>query len=220
MSRFTPIIWFCLFVFQINPGSCQNPDYWSEPGHPDYWSEPGQNCDNPEEVSKLLNMNPSQCSIIRGKSDEQAFSLCKTHLNAKLEKKCEYSAVENPGELLYCKKRGELTCCFANESCATWSNIDSNIYTNAREYLMNKTNVLNNLVKITGYKTCHHLSSLDASKCANDCKKLEKGKFAKNCKSTGGLFKCCIRRDTRNCHECRYCCTLNHGFKTWLVSSS
>ena len=38
---------------------------------------------------------------------------------------------------------------------------------------------LNKLVKSMGYKTCHHLNSLDASQCADDCKKLENKKFAK-----------------------------------------
>jgi hypothetical protein len=134
--------------------------------------------------------------------------LCKTHLTPILQKKCEYSKIKNAGELLYCKQRGVVTCCFANESCDSWPSLQNKIYKNAREYLINKTDVLNKLVKLMGYKTCHHLNSLDASQCADDCKKLEKEQFAKTCKSKGGLFKCCIRRDKRSCHECRYCCTL------------
>ena len=56
-----------------------------------------------------------------------------------------------------------------------------------------------------GYKTCHALNtSLDASICAKDCERLEKHKFAKDCKHRGGLYKCCIRRDAAFCHECRY----------------
>ena len=51
-------------------------------------------------------MNPSQCKLIRGESDEGAFSKCKTHLTSILQKKCGFSQVDNPGELLYCKKRG------------------------------------------------------------------------------------------------------------------
>ena len=48
----------------------------------------------------------------------------------------------------------------------------------------------------SGYKTCHYLgSSLNASNCADDCNKLEKEDFAKDCELKGGLFKCCIRRD-------------------------
>ena len=56
-----------------------------------------------------------------------------------------------------------------------------------------------------GYKTCHALkSSLDASICAKDCEGLKKDKFATDCQDRGGLYKCCIRRDAANCHECRY----------------
>ena len=104
MSCFTLLMLLCIIVIQINPSSCRTEDYWSD----DFDS--GQNCEKPEEIAKLLKMNPSQCNIIRGESDEQAFSLCKTHLTAILQKKCEYSKVENPGELLYCKKRGAVTC--------------------------------------------------------------------------------------------------------------
>ena len=181
---------------------CQQVDYWSD----DFDS--GQNCEKNNEIEKLKRMNPSQCKIVNGETDEEAFSKCKRHLTTVLQKKCEFSEVKNPGELFYCKIRGRVTCCFGNESCKTWFDIYGSFTEKGREYLMNRTNVLNNLVKITGYKTCHHLKSLDASKCANDCKKFEKGKFARNCKSTGGLFKCCIRRDKWKCHECRYCCTL------------
>ena len=59
-----------------------------------------------------------------------------------------------------------------------------------------------------GYKSCHSIDSLDATKCAEDCKEFEKQEFAKNCTENGGLFKCCIRRDKMFCHECRFCCTL------------
>ena len=60
-------------------------------------------------------------------------------------------------------------------------------------------------MKPMGYKTCHALNtSLDASICAKDCERLEKHKFAKDCKHRGGLYKCCIRRDAAFCHECRY----------------
>ena len=56
-----------------------------------------------------------------------------------------------------------------------------------------------------GYKTCHVLnSSLDATVCAKDCDRLKKEKFATECRDSGGLYKCCIRRDAAFCHECRY----------------
>ena len=75
MLIFAKFIWLILSCHMIQ-GKCQNEEYWSD----DF--DPGQNCDKPEEIAKLLKMNPSQCNIIRGESDEQAFSLCKTHLTA------------------------------------------------------------------------------------------------------------------------------------------
>ena len=75
-------------------------------------------------------------------------------------------------------------------------------------YLSNRKKALDHLKNLVGYKTCHHIDSLDATKCADDCKRMEEEKFAKNCTDTGGLFKCCIRRDKMGCHECRFCCTL------------
>ena len=87
--------------------------------------------------------------------------------------------------------------------------MENQIYENAKKYLRDPQSVLKELVDPEiGYKSCHHLKSDDVSKCANDCKALEKRKFAKNCSNTGGFFKCCIRRDKRGCHECKFCCTL------------
>ena len=48
-------------------------------------------------------------------SDEKtAFLKCKTRLAHRLQKKCSFSQVENPGILLYCKIRGNIDCCFRN----------------------------------------------------------------------------------------------------------
>ena len=96
----------------------------------------------------------------------------------------------------------------SNATCSSWAAIRNGLYNKAKEYLTERKKVLNRLVSKVGYKTCHHLNSLDATVCANDCKEMERGKFAKNCTANGGLFKCCIRRDKMACHECRYCCTL------------
>ena len=86
--------------------------------------------------------------------------------------------------------------------------MDEKLYERAKTYLKDKNGTLSSFVKSVGYKTCHSLNSRDASKCAEDCKNLEKENFATNCTSNGGLFKCCVRRDKRGCHECRFCCTL------------
>jgi len=86
---------------------------------------------------------------------------------------------------------------------------DIALYEDAKEYLVDKRKVLDEMVEIEGYKSCHPLdSSLDATECADDCKKFETEEFGRKCTRNGGLFKCCIRRDKKFCHECRFCCTL------------
>ena len=111
------------------------------------------------------------------------------------------------GQLLYCKDKININCCYRNETCAVWSN-SLPMYKKAKEYLKDKKSVLKRFVKSLGYKTCHHLDSLDAGKCADDCQRMEEDKFAKNCTSGGGLFKCCIRRAKQGCNKCENCCTL------------
>ena len=69
-SNFTFFILSSLIATQIYPGYCQE-DYWSD----DF--DPGHQCENPEEIVKLSNMN--HCKYVRFKSDEQALRLCKTH---------------------------------------------------------------------------------------------------------------------------------------------
>ena len=74
-----------------------------------------------------------------------------------------------------------------------------------REYLTNPEGFLDKTIRPMGYKTCHALnSSLDATVCAKDCDHFKKQDFAKKCKETGGLYKCCIHREAADCHECRY----------------
>ena len=80
-----------------------------------------------------------------------------------------------------------------NETCDDWNNIQEKLYTKSKEYLTNRDQVLDRMVTSVGYKTCHHIDSLDATICANDCKKFEQDEFAKNCTKNEGLFKCCIR---------------------------
>ena len=84
------------------------------------------------------------------------------------------------------------------------------MYDKALKYQSNPKKHLKSLIKDVGYDTCHQIKGYDASKCHKDCKKLEKSKFAKDCKNkSNGVFKCCIRRDKEFCHECRFCCTLS-----------
>ena len=175
----------------------------------DYWSDDfdvSQDCKYTDEIKKIPK---HQCvSTAADKDNERVISLCKTKLSNALKKECAISRVENPGKLMYCTSRGISNCCFSNHTCASGDQFQNAIYDKAKEYLQAKDVMLNHFVKSLGYKTCHLLDSLDASKCAKDCKKIEKSDFAKKCKSDGGFFKCCIRRDKRSCNECRFCCTL------------
>ena len=178
----------------------------------DSWSdefESSQNCQSMEDVRRLK-INSSQCvEITTEKNSKDAFRVCKNHLSVKLKKKCEKSKVKNPGKLLYCKIKSSITCCFVEATCFTWSGINLKMYHLAKDYLTDTEGFLSQLTKSEGYKTCHALgTSLDTSICAKDCEELENGRFAKNCATKGWLFKCCIRRDKRFCHECRFCCTL------------
>ena len=65
---------------------------------------------------------------------------------------------------------------------------------NSIKFLKDKRKYLSNLVDNGGYDTCHPITGYDASVCEEDCNKLEKSEFAKNCSANDdGLFKCCIR---------------------------
>merc|ERR1719153_174650 len=179
----------------------------------DYWTDDfdaSKNCDNEEEIARLSNLTPTQCVRVQVIDDEEkAFLQCKAILGGKIQEKCKDKKINNPGRLFYCKDRGHIACCHRNTTCFSWNNIQTQLYIDAKEYLMNKKKELARMVEEEGYKSCHPIdSSLDATECAEDCKKFETEKFGKNCTKNGGLFKCCIRRDKKFCHECRFCCTL------------
>ena len=112
--------------------------------------------------------------------------------------------MKDPGNLLYCKNRGNMQCCFENATCSHFMSWGRDALEAATSYLSNPKAYLENLVIRTGYSSCHHLgTSLDTTSCAKDCEKLSQHAFAKNCTAKGGFFKCCIRRDKARCHECR-----------------
>ena len=144
------------------------------------------------------------------KSDEYTLSLCKIYVISLLQKKCSLLGVKDPGRLFYCKTSPEsMRCCFSDDKCNGLTSFQSRLYTLPKAYLMDKAKVLDHFMDDLGYSSCYDLGdSLDATKCANDCRELEKSDFARNCKRENGLFKCCIRRDKQYCHECRFCCTL------------
>ena len=60
-------------------------------------------------------------------------------------------------------------------------------------FLRSPQNFLQTRIDKLGYDTCHRTKGYDAEECYNDCQKLKKSDFAKQCKKDGGLFKCCIR---------------------------
>merc|ERR1719369_824063 len=111
----------------------------------DYWSDEfdvSQNCENKDEIERLLDLTPTQCTriMLNAGNEEKTFQSCKRHLQDKVKEKCEDVKVDKPGILLYCKKRGYLSCCFRNETCATWSNMRKSSYEKAKEYLTNREN--------------------------------------------------------------------------------
>ncbi|XP_023335739.1 uncharacterized protein LOC111707000 isoform X2 [Eurytemora carolleeae] len=184
--------------------------------HPDsYWSEDydkAKNCENESLIAKLLHdeETKSQCHEEVGElNDIQEFQNCKLMLAKSLGTKCASSTVKKAGDLLYCKSSLRTVCCYHNHTCVQdWMEVLDNFGLKAQDFLKDK-NLWLNEEKKKGYSSCHALnSSLDASICQEDCKNLEKSDFGKQCKKDGGFFKCCVRRDKANCHECRFCCTL------------
>ena len=65
--------------------------------------------------------------------------------------------------------------------------------TQSIKFLNNPQEFLADMVKNLNYDTCHTIKEYDATICAEDCKRLEREDFAKECAKNGGLFKCCIR---------------------------
>ena len=98
------------------------------------------------------------------------------------------------GTLHYCQIKGQTRCCFKNEKCDKDMTvvIDKSIES-AIGFLEDPDGYLSRLVTENGYDVCHRIDGLDASKCSDECKKLEKSSFANDCAKDGGVFKCCIR---------------------------
>merc|ERR1719153_1008949 len=108
----------------------------------DYWTDDfdaSKNCDNEEEMARLSNLTPTQCVRVQVIDDEEkAFLQCKAILGGKIQEKCKDKKINNPGRLFYCKDRGHITCCHRNTTCFSWNNIQTQLYIDAKEYLMNK----------------------------------------------------------------------------------
>ena len=85
-------------------------------------------------------------------------------------------------------------CCFQNEECGyDMTQTNDAMYIKSLNYLKNITGYLTNLEIKNGYDRCHSTMRYDASQCARDCQNSENSRFAKVCKESGGLYKCCIR---------------------------
>ncbi|XP_023345922.1 uncharacterized protein LOC111714920 [Eurytemora carolleeae] len=180
-------------------------DYWSE----DY--DTAKNCKS-EDLIIEIKQNKTQgfCEEEVGDlSDEKVFQNCKLNMAKTLGSLCRSTTVEQAGELLYCKNNMQTVCCARNYNCTkTWDTISERFVDKAISFLKDQDKFLAEEKK-KGYASCHSLnSSLDASICQQDCTKYEESDFAKKCKNDEGYFKCCVRRDKANCHECRFCCTL------------
>ena len=66
------------------------------------------------------------------------------------------------------------------------------MYNKAEEFISNTTLKLQEWEDL-GHDKCYRTEEYDVRLCHEDCKKREKGDFAKKCKKDGGLFKCCVR---------------------------
>ena len=74
-----------------------------------------------------------------------------------------------------------------------WEGHEKETFAKSVKFLRSPERFVSKLVEDLGYDTCHVTKEYDASKCHQDCIKLEKSSFAKNCTKNGGLYKCCIR---------------------------
>ncbi|XP_023340610.1 uncharacterized protein LOC111710724 isoform X2 [Eurytemora carolleeae] len=185
-------------------------------GGSEYWSEDydtSKNCKDEQTILKIMtsgNSSLGHCEDEVGDlSDVQVFQSCKFKLAKAVATACSSTTVKDGGKLLYCKNNKLTTCCYHQHKCVeNWNAIKGDYTKTAEAFLRDKKAWLEN-EKSKGYETCQALdSSYDASVCQKDCTSQETSDFAKQCSAQGGFFKCCIRRDKANCHECRYCCTL------------
>jgi len=188
------------------------------------WSQDfdtNENCAQEEKINELKISKASQCVEVadNGGTPSIALKKCVIQLERRLGMMCQYTAIENAGNLHYCSHGETMVCCFDDYTCVPDEGKNQETYIEeASKYLKDPEDYMENVKTEMGYQTCHPLkSSMDATVCANDCKEMEKEKFATDCKKKGGLFKCCIRRDAYFCNECRFCCTL--GICTLPTSS-
>jgi len=208
------MIWILFLIIHVqSSGSVK--DYWNE----EY--DEGKNCESEDVITELNigNTAKEQCTINYSIDPKEAITLCKAELGGQLIYACRFTKVHKVGDLLYCKNRGQTTCCFVNHECVgTWKDISMRLIDTAEEYLTDKEGYLKNLQSTLGYHTCHPIEGYDASKCAEDCEAYKDTPLSRECEKKKGTLKCCIRRDKFFCDECRFCCTL--PFCTYIDSES
>ncbi|XP_023340366.1 uncharacterized protein LOC111710494 isoform X2 [Eurytemora carolleeae] len=143
-------------------GVCYADEYWSE----DYDS--GKNCKDENLIVEInKNAEPGFCEAELGKlNDTKVFQSCKLKLSRTLAGRCQSTAIDKPGTLLYCENQKWTICCSHDYKCVKdWLSISDNFSTTAATYLKNKDKWLEG-EKSKGYETCHALySSLDPSIC-------------------------------------------------------
>jgi len=191
------------WAFLLAGSLAEVPDYYNQDFDKD------KNCESKELINELFKTNKNRCVKIDSKDKYEALRMCKKELQPRLLHECRLTQVLEPGKLLYCHDHGITNCCFNEHKCeSTWDDINKKYEDVAIDYMKNKKEVLDKEKKELGYKTCHPIKGHDASKCAEDCKEHKDSPLAKECEKRNGLFKCCIRRDKKNCDDCQFCCTL------------
>ena len=58
-----------------------------------------------------------------------------------------------------------------NEKCWNWKDFQGTAFEEAKLFLKDSQRYLKGKMTVKGYNTCNPLDSLDASSCAEDCKK-------------------------------------------------
>jgi len=193
-----------LSLLSISTGKVK--DYWDE----DY--DDGKNCVSEKEIAELteLDLAEKQCHYSYIIDPVEAIRDCKERLASKLLFECKMTRIKKAGDLLYCKNRGQTTCCFVNHQCDQYmSDRIQEIPEQAVQFLKDKEGSLEHIRSAEGFHKCYPIDGYDATKCAEDCKNIvNDSPLAEECSKRNGFMNCCIRRDKHQCHECRYCCSL------------
>jgi len=211
------ILTACLGLVIIRSGRAE-PEPEPEPVGPTWKLEadPEINCSGEEDMQKIQQKTMNgQCVKYENVTQLETVSKCHTDLWNILVDTCKDHggpSESSHGSLLYCMKDNVLNCCFHKAKCAgAWDSKGLDLSLAAEEYLRSKDNKSVSLKRQEdlGFDKCHHLGeSLDSTVCQTDCLNSHNSTFAQACRSKKGFFKCCVRRSSGGCHECRFCCSM------------